>query len=360
MAEKSEKATPKKLRDARKKGQVAKAQDMPGAMTFLTAILGTLFAASYLFKALSEYIIKTFHSITGNIDLSNKVGGYMTEAIYVIAYCSFPIVVIVAFVGVVVSFLVVGPVFSFESMKFQFKRLNPIEGLKQKFKLKTLVELLKSIAKIFGAGLIIYLVILRTLPEVVQTSSIPVEVTVMLFSDFLKTVAIQVGLFFLFVGLFDLAFQRRTFAKEMMMEKFEVKQEYRDTEGDPHIKGRRKEIAREIAYSGGPSSAKRAKAIITNPTHIAVAIGYDPHKEQVPLILTMGIGKLAEQIIGVAIQANIPIMRNVDLARMLFEKGRVGDFIPHDTYKAIAEILKWLEAVEKKAKEGVAEEFLQK
>ncbi len=360
MAEKSEKATPKKLRDARKKGQVAKSQDMSSALTFLTAILGTLFAAGYLFRNLSEYIIKTFRSITGNIDLTNKVGGYMTEAIYVIAMCSFPLVVIVALVGVITSFLVVGPVFSFEAMKFQFKRLNPVEGIKQKFKLKTLIELLKSITKIFGAALIIFLVIKNTISEVVQTSSIPVEESALLFSDFLKKIVTQVGIFFLFVALFDLFFQRRNFAKEMMMEKFEVKQEYRDTEGDPHIKGRRKELSREIAYSGGPSSAKRAKAIITNPTHIAVAVGFEQLKEQVPVILTMGVGVTAEKIIAVAIQGNIPIMRNVDLARMLFEKGRIGDFIPHETYQAIAEILKWLESVEKREKEDVAEEFLKR
>ncbi|MFA5250230.1 MAG: type III secretion system export apparatus subunit SctU [Parachlamydiales bacterium] len=357
MGEKTEKATPKKLRDARKKGQVAKIQDLPSAITFVTAIMGTLMAASFLFKHLGGYILKTFHSISGQIDMMHKAGGYLTEAIEVIAICSLPIMVVVSLVGIIVSFLVVGPVFSFEAMKFQFKRLNPIEGIKQKFKVKVLVDLLKSIAKISGAALIIYLIIRRTLPEVVQTSSIPIEESADLFGTFLKQSAIQVGIFFLIIALFDLAFQKRTFAKEMMMEKFEIRQEYRDTEGDPHIKGRRREMFREIAYTEGPRAARRAKAVVINPTHIAVAVGYEQNREKVPVILTMGIGKMAEQIIGVANQANIPIMRNVDLARTLFAKGKIGDFIPLETYKAIAEILKWLETLEKRTKEGVAWEL---
>jgi len=164
--------------------------------------------------------------------------------------------------------------------------------------------------------------------------------------DFLFTSALRVGIFFLMVGLFDLAFQKRNFASEMKMEKFEVKQEYKDTEGDPMIKGRRREMFREIAYQEGPKSARRARAIITNPTHIAVALKYNPPEEVAPIILTMGKGCIAEQIIKIGVDNNIPIMRNVDLARELYSKGEISDYIPEDTYEAVAEILKWIESLE--------------
>jgi flagellar biosynthesis protein FlhB len=153
------------------------------------------------------------------------------------------------------------------------------------------------------------------------------------------------------VAIFDLAFQKRTFAKEMMMEKFEVRQEYKDTEGDPQIKGKRRERFREIAYSAGPNAASKARAIITNPTHIAVAIGYEKEKDPVPMILTMGSGSVAQKIISVAIDVNIPIMRNPELAQQLFNKGKISDYIPLETYKAVAEILKWISALEEKEKE---------
>ncbi len=346
MGEKSEKATPKKLRDARKKGQVAKSQDFPAALTFVTSIIGTLALSGYLYDNLSTYLITMFNIVKTNLNV-DKVGGILfIEAAKVILITSFPIVILVAIVGVLVNFLVIGPMFSMEAMKFNLKKLNPIEGLKQKFKLKVLVELIKSMLKIFGAALIIFIILYKMLPEVVSTSSIPVLGSALVLKTFLQRCSIQVGLFFVAVAIFDLAFQKRTFSKEMMMEKFEVKQEYKDTEGDPNIKGRRKEIAREIAYSEGPRAARRAKAIVVNPTHIAVAIGYDKEVDAVPLILTMGQGPMADRIIKIGVEENIPIMRNVDLAHELFEKGRIADYIPIDTYKAIAEILKWITAME--------------
>ncbi len=351
MAEKTEKATPKKIRDAKKKGQVARSQDFPSAFTFVVAIMGTLFSTSYLYENLGNYLVKTFRAISTNIDLTNRAGGFLSEAIEVIAICSFPIVAIVAIVGVIVNFLIIGPLFSFEAMKFDLKKLNPIEGIKQKFKLKTLVELIKSVLKITGAAVIIYFAIWASLPEVVQTSSIPIIGSAILLKEFLTKIAIRVGVFFLAVAIFDLAFQKRTFAKEMMMEKFEVRQEYKDTEGDPLVKGKRRERFREIAYSAGPGAASKARTIITNPTHIAVAIGYEKDKDPVPVILTMGSGSVAQKIISVAIEVNIPIMRNPELAHQLFNKGKISDYIPLDTYKAVAEILKWISSLEEKEKE---------
>ena len=347
MAEKTEKATPKKLKDARKKGQVAKAQDFPAAFTFVVSIAATLAMISYLFEQMASFflmILKEVPNVGEGFD--NQAGRYFYVALQVILNTSLPIMGLVCIVGVLVSFLVVGPVFSFEAMKFDLKKLNPIEGIKQKFKLKTLVELLKSIFKITGAAIIIYLIIRNKLSEIVSTVMMPVLGSAMVVNDFLVSAAIQVGLFFLFIALFDLAFQKKNFAKEMMMEKFEIKQEYKDTEGDPMIKGKRKELAREIAYQEGPSAARRARAIITNPTHIAVALKYNPLEEPAPIILTMGVGVIAEEIIKIGIENRVPIMRNVDLARALYTKGKISDYIPEDLYGAVAEIIKWIESLE--------------
>src|SRR5690606_15615835 len=118
------------------------------------------------------------------------------------------------------------------------------------------------------------------------------------------------------------------------------------TEGDPMIKGRRREMFREIAYREGPNAARKARAIITNPTHIAVALRYNPEEEPAPIILTMGTGAIADKIIKVALEHKVPIMRNVELARELYTKGKISDYVPEETYKAIAEILKWIEALE--------------
>jgi type III secretion protein U len=347
MAEKTEKATPKKLKDARKKGQVAKAQDMPAAMTFIVSIMGTLAALNFMYKNIASFTLQMLGSVKDSADsFEAKIPGFFKMSFQIILNTSLPIMVIVCFVGVLVSFLVTGPVFSFEAMKFDLKKLNPIDGIKNKFKLKVLVELLKSIAKITGAAIIIYFVIWNSLPQIISTVLMPIAGSASIVHDFLFTSALRVGIFFLLVALFDLAFQKQNFATEMKMEKFEVKQEYKDTEGDPMIKGKRRELFREIAYQEGPRSVRRARAIITNPTHIAVAIKYNPPEEVAPIILTMGTGYVAEQIIKIALENKIPIMRNVDLARELYSKGKIEDYIPEDTYEAVAEILKWIESLE--------------
>ncbi len=347
MAEKTEKATPKKLKDARKKGQIAKAQDMPAAMTFIVSIMGTLAAVGYIFDNISSFLLLMFTEASKpDMDIQQKIPSFFVVATNVIMNTSIPIMIIVCFVGIIVSFLVNGPVFSIEAMKFDLKKLNPVEGIKNKFKLKVLIELLKSIAKITGAAIIIYLVIISSLPNIIATVLMPVLGSANVVHDFLFTAALRVGIFFLLVGLFDLAFQRKNFAKEMRMEKFEVKQEFKDTEGDPMIKGKRRELFREIAYQEGPRAARRAKAIITNPTHIAVALEYEPPEQPAPIILTMGTGYTADLIIKIGLENNIPIMRNVDLARELYSKGKISDYIPEDTYEAVAEILKWIESLE--------------
>lgn len=347
MAEKTEKATPKKLRDARKKGQVAKSKDFPAAFTFIVSISTVIGGSGYIFKILSEYMIGTFNSVSGDLDMQNRAGGYVLMALEVIFKTSIPVMVFTSFVGVLVNFLIVGPLFSFESMKPDIKKLNPVSNLKNMFKIKTFVELLKSIFKITGAMLLIFSVVYTTLPEIITMASVPIMGSALLFSSFLVKVIIRVGIFFLAIAVFDLVFQKKNFAKEMKMEKFDVKQEIKDTEGNPEIKGKRREISREIAYQEGASATRRAKAVITNPVHIAIAIEYEAETDPAPKIVTMGKGIVAEKITKIAIEYNIPIMRNVPLAQELYDTGQISRFVPEETYEAIAEVLKWLAELEK-------------
>jgi len=346
MAEKTEKATPKKLRDARKKGQVAKSQDFPSAFTFIVSIAATLITAGALFQQLAGYMISIFKRTSGNINLENRAGGFLTEALMVIFNASLPIMLITTAAGILVNFLIIGPLFSLEAMKPDIKRLNPVTNIQNMFKFKTIFELLKSIFKIAGAIFLIYTVVWNSLPEIISTAALPVIGSAAVFNSFLMKVIIRVGIFFLAIAIFDLIFQKKNFEKEMKMEKFEVKQEFKDTEGDPHIKGKRRQVAQEIAYQEGPSAVKRAKAVITNPIHIAVAVEYESETEPAPKIVTMGKGIMADLIIKAAQDYHVPIMRNVELAQQLFEKGKISEYIPEETYQAVAEILKWLASLE--------------
>lgn len=346
MGEKTEQATPKKLRDARKKGQVAKSKDFPAAFTFIVSVSGILSISSYLYEKLSTFMLMAFMQIRHDPQLETRAGGYIAQAIDVINVTSLPILLMVTLTGMLVNFLIIGPLFSLQALKPDLKKLNPITNLKNMFKIKTFVELIKSIAKITGAVFLIYLVLENSLAEIISSAALPVLGSAIIFNDFLVKVIVRVGIFFIVIGVFDLVFQKKNFAKEMKMEKFEVKQEYKDSEGDPHIKSKRKQRAQEIAYQEGPGATKRAKTVITNPEHIAVALEYDPAVIPAPKILTMGLGTVAEEIIKIALDNNVPIMRNISLAHLLFTKCEIGHFVPEETYSTISEILKWIEQLE--------------
>jgi type III secretion protein U len=345
MAEKSEKATPKKLRDAKKKGQVAKSQDLPSAFTFIASVAIILALAPRLYDQMSSFMIQTFRTVTSP-DLSFAILTLFYQAIQVIFLASIPVLAAVAALGVLVNFLVVGPMFATEVFKFDIKKFNPVSNLKAKFKLKTLIELLKSVAKLSIATYLIYLVMMKSIPVLIQTVSMPITGSLIVFNTFLIEVVVKVGLFFIVIAVADFMYQKKSFAKEMMMEKFEVKQEYKNTEGDPQIKGKRRQIAQEIAYQEGPTGGvRKAQALITNPTHLAIAIGYERQLDAAPYIVAMGKDILAERMIKIAEQYNIPILRNVPLAHTLWEEGEIYEYVPEKTYEALAEILRFLSSL---------------
>ncbi len=343
MGEKTEQATPKKLRDARKKGQVAKSQDLPSAFTFIASIWITLGMMSYIYAQISSFLLYTFENVSKDQSLTTLIPAFYYEAVMVIFMCSMPVMMLVCMLGVVINFLSVGPTFAMEVFKPDIKKFNPVQNLKAKFKMKTLFELVKSIFKITVASYLIYDVMYGALPTLIQTVHENIWVAIEVYYTFLMQVVIRVGIFFIAVAVIDFVYQRRTFANEMKMEKFEVKQEYKNSEGDPQIKSKRRQIAQEIAYQEGPAGGiKYAKALVTNPTHLAIAIGYEREIDPAPYVLAMGEGNLAERMVQLAEKYEIPIIRNISLAHKLWDQSELYEFVPEETYEPIAEILRWI------------------
>jgi len=342
MAEKTEKATPKKLRDAKKKGQIAKSQDLPAAATFIVSVAATMTMMPKMYHEISQFLIDCFSFVTYP-DIPHMLASAYSLGFYIIFRLCVPIVVIVALSGMLVTFLSVGPVFAPDVFKPDIKKFNPVENLKNKFKLKTFVELIKSIFKLLIATILVYQVVVDSIPVLVHANKLNIFESLHLFAYFMWEVVKRVGLFFIAVAIFDFMYQKHNFSKEMMMEKFEVKQEYKETEGNPEIKGKRREVAREIAYSESPAAgAAHAKAVVTNPHQLAIALGFDPELDPCPFILAMGQGILAQQIIKIAEEHDIPIIRNIPLAHTLMEKGKIFEYIPEETYELVAEIVRWL------------------
>ncbi|WP_320411692.1 EscU/YscU/HrcU family type III secretion system export apparatus switch protein, partial [Candidatus Similichlamydia epinepheli] len=345
-------ATPKKLRDARKKGQVAKSQDIPGAATFVASIGILLALSSFLFEQFAATCFFFWGRIASPGVIANHYQ-YIFQAIYQILVCSIPFALGIAVIGSLVHFIMVGPMFATEIFKFDIKKFDPVNNLKQKFKLRTLVELLKSTFKVLVSFYICYKSWLEVLGMFPMLVAQPLGATFFLISTFLWNVVVRAGFFFVVVALADYLYQKRLFDKEMMMEKFELKQEFKNTEGDPELKSRRREVAREIAYGGGRRGLKGSKVVLTNPTHIAVALAYEHSKFPAPFIVARGKGVEAEWIVFDAKKLEIPIVRNVPLAWALYEKGELHEFIPFETYEAVAEVLRWVASLES----GGLEEF---
>lgn len=347
MGEKTEEATPKKLEDARKKGQVAKSQDFPSVFTFAVSIGAVIAGSSWIYEKVGGFLVSIFKGLP-QTDILSSAHGLFFNTLLEILIVSLPFLIIVSFIGVLVNFLVTGPVFSFEVFKPDIKKFNPVTNIKNKFKMKTLVELLKSLFKVFGASYIVYRVVEESLPVLTTTVSMSMFEALQIFNVFLIKVVIRVGLFFLAIAIFDLFYQRMTFKKEMKMEKHEVKQEHKNTEGDPEIKGKRKEIAREIAYSDGPGPAvKKSKAIITNPTHIAVGIAYDKTDDLAPWVTIKGTDLLARRIVEIAQKEGVPVMQNIPLAHLLLDEGTLYRYVPKKAFEPLAEILRWIEKLER-------------
>src|SRR3990167_7140965 len=188
MAEKTEKATPKKLRDARKKGQVAKSKDFPAAFTFAASFAIIVASSGFFFKNLAGFMKEAFTGVRAGNDLLAQIPMYLISSIQVIFTASLPLMIAISVIGVLVNFLIIGPLFSMESMKPDLKKLNPITNLKNMFKLKTFIELLKSIFKIVGAVVLIYSVVYNSLPEIIATAGMPLLGSAIIFSDFLVKV----------------------------------------------------------------------------------------------------------------------------------------------------------------------------
>ena len=348
MGEKTEQATPKKLRDARKKGQVAKSQDFPTAFTFITSISVALSLVEYIFGIISEFYFACINSISSHHGtLTDVIPALYYQAAYSIFAASIPVLIAVVFMGVLINFITVGPVFALEVFKPDIKKFNPVDNLKNKFKMKTLVELLKQIFKISVASYLIYGVMLNSIPMLTQLSKFPMIGALAVFHSFLMEVVIKVGLFFIVVAVADLAYQKYNFAKEMKMEKFEIKQEYKNSEGDPQIKGKRKQIAQETAYQDAPAAGvKQSKAVVTNPTHLAIAIGYERDIDPAPFILAKGDGALAKRMVKLAELYEVPIMRNIPLAHDLWDNANLYEYAPEETYEALSEVLRWVASLD--------------
>ena len=336
--EKTEDATPKRLRDARKKGQVAKSRDLTTVFVMIIVFMTISIYAHSITSDLKELMHRTFtliekSSLTGS-DLMTLGKMSLMTLIKVLA----PILTAGLVSGTLIAFLQVGPMFTTEPLTPKMEKLNPIEGIKNMFKVVTFIELIKNILKLSLVMYLAYHTINHYLQEILLSSKVGLIDSVMITGKIIYSFFIKVALVFMVIALIDMAVQRWNFMKNMRMSKDEVKREYKQDEGDPHIKAERRRLHREMVFGDVKSNVKKSDAVVSNPTHVAVAVRYDRSEMAAPEITIKGQDQFAELILEAAREENIPIIRNIPLAWSLL-KVEEGLPIPEDLYESVAEVL---------------------
>jgi len=345
--DKTEQPTAKKLLDARKKGDVPKSKEITSTIVLLLWL--SLFGIALVFAGdrISALMTLTFESIGDNFSHAAPALGWAAfeTALFI---CALFIIPIAAF-GTLVEFLQTGPVLSLEKLKPKLENLNPAEGLKRMFGLDSLVEGLKSLAKTILLFLIGWWVIESFLPEILSLlyAPTPYDIGDAMWEVAIKLLAWTIGIFVL-LALLDALYQRYSFTKKMRMSMRDIKQELKDTEGDPHIKAQRKQAHQEWTQQNSVLAAQDATALVVNPTHVAIAVNYDKEICPVPTISAKGEDHVARAMREAAEEANVPIVRNVALARDLLVRSEVGELIPRDLFNIIAEVILWAQNVSQK------------
>jgi type III secretion protein U len=338
--EKTELPTPKKERDARQKGQVARSQEVVTTVSLL-GVIGYLWAS---WGSITDQIIQLFDqaAMLSVGDFRSSAGAGVAAAGWNVLMILAPVVGVTVIAGVAANYFQFGSLFSFESITPKMEKISPAAGFKRIFSMKQVVELLKSILKIVFLSVLLFFVIRDAIGPFFVSVSCGLICLGNVTSAMLFQTLVYSALAFTVVALADFAYQRKSHTKSLMMTKDEVKREYKESEGDPHIKGKRKQLAQELAMGDGGVAARKGTAVVVNPTHFAVVIRYEPEKQPLPTVTAKGRELQAHYLRGEAESAGVPVFRNVALARALYAEATLFEPIPDEFFDAVAEVLAWV------------------
>jgi flagellar biosynthetic protein FlhB len=343
-AEKTEKPTPKKRKDAREEGQVLQSKEVNSTFILLIAFLGLKIFGRYLINFLRKFMIDVYSTIE-NIDELFYENNLMTNFIKILSAFLIivaPIIFLSFIAGLIINYLQVGFLFTTKPLKIKLNRISPIEGFKRLFSKRALIELVKSILKILLIGYTAYSFIDKNLTKIIHLQKLELPTMLSNFSGLIFSFSIRIIGVLACIAFLDYLFQWWEHEKNLMMTKQEVKEEYKQTEGDPLIKSKIREKQRRIAMSRMIQDVPKADVIITNPTHIAIAIKYDRDLYEAPYVLAKGVDLIAENIKKVGKEHSIPMVENRPLAKALYDTVEIGSLIPEELYEAVAEVLAYV------------------
>lgn len=342
MGDKSEEPTQKKVRDAKQKGQVANSRDMTSAFTFMVSFTLLVALGGGISGSLQENMKQYLTWATTLHDVPPAAYGQMLQdQVFLILKLVAPLLWAVFAIALAICYVQVGFIFTFEQIKPDLKKINPLAGIKKWFSPKTLIEMLKSVIKMVAVLALAYMVVKDELRYMVLSVGQRMENMNIFLSDMVWGFAKRVGVVFAVIAAADFVYQKKSHHDQLKMSKDEVKREYKEDEGDPMFKHKRKELAHELVFNNMMKSARKATAVVVNPTHYAAAIFYDREKGGAPSVLAKGQNLIAEQLKTIAKEEKIPIIRNITLAQAL-NRVELGSEIPEELYQAVAEVLNFV------------------
>ncbi|MDR2813025.1 MAG: type III secretion system export apparatus subunit SctU [Puniceicoccales bacterium] len=354
MSEKTEEPTPKRIRDARDKGNIAKSQDVNSTLTLIGAFCFVGLGWNGHLDNLSEMILIPTQFIGRCNDLSGYTGQALWGVLMKAGGIVFPAIFVVALMGIIGNFAQVGILFTTKTIQPDLNKINPMSKLQQMFSMKNLIELLKSTAKIIFLGILLIGVVKDVFNDLILLPFCKLSGVLDILGPIMANFAKMVIFAYIAMAALDYAYQKHKWKEGLKMSKDEVKREYKESEGDGQIKSKRKQIHKEMMEEDPPQRTKQASALVTNPEHIAIALLYDFERPifPLPLVIAKGVGVIAEQMIAVAEKEGIPIMRNVPLAHALLDTAGVMEYIPRELMAPVAEVLRWVKDMKEEQVQG--------
>jgi len=347
--EKTEQATPRRREEARNKGQVFKSADLNSAIILIIGSIAIFNTFPYMTSSIEQFT-KLYILDRTLADFDNAYAYFLlVEIIILTGKIVWPILASTFAAALIVTYLQVGFVFSGEAIAFKLDKLNPLEGFKRIFSTRALVELAKSLMKIGITGYVVYTIIKKNIFIIPRFVDMEMTATMTTLGSIMLEMALKVGIVFTIIGIIDYIYQRYEHEKSLMMSKNDVKQEYKQVEGDPLIKSKQRQIQREASMRRMMSEVPKADVIITNPTHFAVALKYQPETMDAPRVVAKGQDFIAFRIREIAKENNVIIVENPPLARTLFYTLEIGDRVPEELFHAVAEVLAFVYKQKKKA-----------
>lgn len=348
--ERTEPATPKRRQETREKGQVAKSRELVTAVLLLATFLVIRIFAKAIYSSLAELIQLYLNfpvDIENTVNAGDIVNIYL-KCLWVFAKVMAPIFAISALVAILLNYLQVGTIFTLKPLIPKFNKLNPLEGFKNIFSKNSFVELLKSILKIGIVGYVIYSYLKDNFTIIPELLSMDMMSSAVFIGNTIINTGIRVAAVLIVISVFDFGYQYWQFQKNIRMSKQEIKEEYKMTEGNPQIKSKIREKQRQLSLRRMMTEVPKADVVITNPTHFAVAIQYDAKKAEAPVVLAKGKDLIAQKIKDIAKENNVPMVENKPLAQALYKSVEIGDMVPADLYKAVAEVLAFVYSLKNK------------